>query len=108
MVIGPYDPETGEVISYEVLVGSHGGLGGRQQEPFLLHPVDLSIGDEPLVGAPAVNAVLRRWLAALQAGRPEMSSVARPDERSHPSVGQPGPLPDDAVAASVASDPTAS
>jgi len=106
VVIGPYDPETGEVISYEVLVGSHGGLGGRQQEPFLLHPVDLSIGDEPLVGAPAVNAVLRRWLASLQAGDPTESSVPRRFERPRRSASQPEQLPDEGVAASVASDAT--
>ena len=28
IVIGPYDEATGEVVSYEDLVGSHGGLGG--------------------------------------------------------------------------------
>ncbi len=56
---------SGEVTSYEDLVGSHGGLGGRQVEPFILHPADLPIGDEPLVGAVAVNGVLRRWLETL-------------------------------------------
>ncbi len=70
IVIGPYDPDTGEVVSYEDLVGSHGGLGGWQGEPFLLHPTDLPIGDEPLVGAPAVHAQLRLWLDSLQHGVP--------------------------------------
>ena len=60
----------GEVTSYEDLVGSHGGLGGRQQEPFLLHPVDLPIGDAPLVGAPAVHEVLRAgWRRCRPVGR---------------------------------------
>ena len=68
IVIGPYDPDTGEIVSYEDLVGSHGGLGGWQGEPFLLHPTDLPIGDEPLVGAPAVHAQLRLWLDSLQRG----------------------------------------
>ena len=75
IVIGPYDPATGEVVSYEDLVGSHGGLGGWQGEPFLLHPSDLPVGDEPLVGAPAVHAQLRVWLDALKNG------VAHPDDR---------------------------
>jgi uncharacterized membrane protein YvlD (DUF360 family) len=104
IVIGPYDPDSGEVISYEVLVGSHGGLGGRQQEPFLLHPVDLSIGDQPLVGAPSVNAVLRRWLASLQGERPPVTTMRRATPRPDPSTGQPEGTPDDAVAASVAID----
>jgi uncharacterized membrane protein YvlD (DUF360 family) len=70
IVIGPYDPGTGEVVSYEDLVGSHGGLGGWQGEPFLLHPTELPIGPEPLVGAPAVYARLRLWLDSLQRGVP--------------------------------------
>jgi hypothetical protein len=70
IVIGPYDQTTGEVVSYEDLVGSHGGLGGWQGEPFVLHPSDLPIGDEPLVGAPAVHARLRLWLDSLQNGVP--------------------------------------
>lgn len=70
IVIGPFDAETGEVVSYEDLVGSHGGLGGRQGEPFLLHPVDLPVDDSPLVGAVAVHATLRRWLGSLRTGQP--------------------------------------
>ncbi|HEV8403616.1 MAG TPA: phage holin family protein [Candidatus Limnocylindrales bacterium] len=75
IVIGPYDQATGEVVSYEDLVGSHGGLGGWQGEPFLLHPTDLPIGDEPLIGAPAVHAQLRVWLRSLE------TTSARDDER---------------------------
>jgi len=78
VVIGPYDGETGEVVSYEDLVGSHGGLGGRQQEPFLLHPVDLAI-DDALVGAPAVHAELRRWLSTWRAARKPMRRRRRRD-----------------------------
>ena len=68
-VIGPFDAATGEVVSYEDLVGSHGGLGGWQGQPFLLHPVDLPVTDAPLVGAPAVHAELRRWLESLRTGK---------------------------------------
>ena len=32
------DAVTGEVTGFEELVGSHGGLGGRQTEPFILCP----------------------------------------------------------------------
>jgi hypothetical protein len=38
VVLGRFDPETGEVAAFEDLVGSHGGLGGGQTEAFLLHP----------------------------------------------------------------------
>jgi uncharacterized membrane protein YvlD (DUF360 family) len=96
VVIGPYDPTTGDVVSYEDLVGSHGGLGGRQQEPFLLHPVDLPLADAPLVGAPAVHAQLRSWLEALKAGQPGTATtpatepdVAQPADEPRPVVDEP-------------------
>jgi uncharacterized membrane protein YvlD (DUF360 family) len=38
VVLGRYDPRLGEVVAFEELVGSHGGLGGWQTEAFLLHP----------------------------------------------------------------------
>ncbi len=64
-VIGPYDADTGQVVSYEDLVGSHGGLGGWQGEPFLLHPTELAIEGQ-LVGPVAVHHTLRRWLRSLR------------------------------------------
>jgi uncharacterized membrane protein YvlD (DUF360 family) len=77
IVIGPYDPETGQVVSYEDLVGSHGGLGGWQGEPFLLHPTELAING-PLVGAVAVHDTLRRWLDSLQSVPSDHRSDATP------------------------------
>lgn len=62
-----YEPATEEVAAFEELVGSHGGLGGPQTRPFLLVPAGWAAGDGPIVGAPAVNAQLRRWIAALGA-----------------------------------------
>jgi len=110
VVIGPYDQESGEVVSYEDLVGSHGGLGGRQQEPFLLHPVDLSIGDAPLVGAPAVHDVLRRWLGVLASGQPLTASApaSEPEHATTPGDSTPPSSADPAepVAAAVATPAT--
>ena len=34
---------------------------GRRREPFVLHPVELDAGSEPIVGAMALNHVLERW-----------------------------------------------
>jgi len=65
VVLSTVDAETAEVVSFEDLVGCHGGLGGAQSEPFVLYPVDWPPPKEPLVGAPQVNAQLRRWLADL-------------------------------------------
>ena len=36
-----YDPENNEGCAFEELIGFHGGMGGTQTQPFLLHPVKL-------------------------------------------------------------------
>ncbi|MFL5733278.1 MAG: phage holin family protein [Chloroflexia bacterium] len=62
-----YIPETGEVAAFEELVGSHGGLGGPQNRPFLLYPTHLQPEGLPeLVGTTSINRVLRGWLDELQ------------------------------------------
>ncbi len=53
------------MAAFEELVGSHGGLGGTQSHPFLLHPVSLAVPEQELVGAEAVHRELRRWLVQL-------------------------------------------
>jgi uncharacterized membrane protein YvlD (DUF360 family) len=65
MVNSSFWDETGEVAAFEELVGSHGGMGGTQSHPFVLHPADLPWPDEPVVGAEHVHRILRGWLAAL-------------------------------------------
>jgi uncharacterized membrane protein YvlD (DUF360 family) len=65
MVNSTYWEETGEVAAFEELVGSHGGMGGTQSHPFVLHPADLPWPDEPVVGAEHVHRIMRGWLAAL-------------------------------------------
>ncbi len=61
LVISLLDPEFDEVAAFEELIGSHGGLGGMQTQPILLHPSDWAL-DEEIVGAPAVYRQLRRWI----------------------------------------------
>ncbi len=61
VAISMLDPETDEVAAFEELIGSHGGLGGFQTRPFIMHPADWTI-DEPIVGAEAVYRQIRRWL----------------------------------------------
>jgi uncharacterized membrane protein YvlD (DUF360 family) len=53
LVISSYDPERNEVAAFEELVGSHGGIGGEQSFPFILHPAEWDLGDD-LVGAEKV------------------------------------------------------
>ena len=57
-----------EVAAFEELVGSHGGMGGPQSHPMVLHPADLPWPEEEVVGAEAVHRIFRSWLAAPRAG----------------------------------------
>lgn len=84
--------EVGMVHAFEGLVGSHGGLGGAQNEAVLLHPAHLGLPDDELedvdgrpmlVGAEAVHRRLVAWLVDLG-----VRSVApAPDARRR--VGEP-------------------
>jgi len=58
-------PETGEVAAFEELIGSHGGLGGLQVEPFLMLPACFELPDKPLVGAASVYDLVKPWVASL-------------------------------------------
>ena len=68
MLNSTYWDDTDEVAAFEELVGSHGGMGGTQSYPFLLHPAELELPDEEIVGPEAVHRHLRRWLVALGHG----------------------------------------
>jgi hypothetical protein len=65
LLISQYDPELGEVAAFEELIGSHGGLGGPQTEPFILHPVEWDLDEAVPLGAPAIYRNLRRWLGSI-------------------------------------------
>ena len=69
ILLGAVDRVTGEVTGFEELIGSHGGLGGRQTEPFILCPKSLELADDPPVGAPALYRQLTAWQAQLQGER---------------------------------------
>ena len=66
-----YDPVLDEVAAFEELVGCHGGLGGWQTRPLLVHPAawpvddDLLAEDGRLHGADQVHRQLVRWLERL-------------------------------------------
>lgn len=61
MVGSFYDPELDEGCAFEELISFHGGLGGAQTRPFILHPARLQLPPEPLLGAAAVHGLLARW-----------------------------------------------
>ncbi len=81
LLLSQYDPELGEVAAFEELIGSHGGLGGPQTEPFILHPVEWQLDEEVPLGAPAIYRNIRRWLssAGIELGKqPAAGAANRP------------------------------
>lgn len=85
--------EVGMVHAFEGLVGSHGGLGGAQNEAVLLHPAHLELPDDELedvdgtpmlVGAEAVHRRLVAWLVDLG-----VRSVAPAADGAGRRVGEP-------------------
>jgi uncharacterized membrane protein YvlD (DUF360 family) len=65
MVNSTYWHELEEVAAFEELIGSHGGMGGPQQYPFLLVPDAFARPDHLLLGPGTVHDWMRRWLAGL-------------------------------------------
>jgi uncharacterized membrane protein YvlD (DUF360 family) len=61
-----YDPMLDEGCAFEELISFHGGLGGPQTRPFILHPARLAAPEGPLLGAAAVHDLLAAWRADLQ------------------------------------------
>ena len=59
-----YDPETNEGCAFEELIGFHGGMGGMQTQPFILHPAELPTNGE-MVGAADVYKLCKGWLNQL-------------------------------------------
>lgn len=62
------DPVTGEVEAFEELVGSHGGVGGAQTMPFILHSAELTLQDTFPIGAGALHEELMRWINDSRSG----------------------------------------
>ena len=61
------DVSTGEVAAFEELVGCHGGLGGWQDRPVLIHPRDWPVTRD-LDSADAVHVQLKEWLELIRPG----------------------------------------
>ncbi|UGS37804.1 phage holin family protein [Capillimicrobium parvum] len=68
MVGSFYDPDLDEGCAFEELISFHGGLGGPQTRPFILHPPALGGPEEPIVGAVAVHELLSGWVRDQQSG----------------------------------------
>ena len=70
MVGSFYDPVLDEGCAFEELICFHGGIGGLQTRPFILHPAGLEAPPEPIIGAASVHGVLAGWRRQLQ-GAPD-------------------------------------
>ena len=77
MVGSFYDPELDEGCAFEELISFHGGLGGLQTRPFILHPPGLPLREGPIIGAAAVHEVLSEWRRMLH-GKAETKPPATP------------------------------
>jgi uncharacterized membrane protein YvlD (DUF360 family) len=71
MVGSFYDPDLDEGCAFEELISFHGGLGGPQTRAFILHPVELSVPEGPILGAAAVHEILLGWRQHLAKGDQE-------------------------------------
>ncbi|GIJ55616.1 phage holin family protein [Virgisporangium aurantiacum] len=81
------DPATDEVYAFEELIGSHGGLGGWQNRPFLVRPAGWPVEGD-LVGADAVHRQLLVWM-----GRRTPAPATTPTGPVPVPVPVPGPGP---------------
>ena len=68
MVGSFYDPELDEGCAFEELISFHGGIGGLQTRPFILHPRQLEVPPGPILGAATVHGILAGWRSSLLAG----------------------------------------
>jgi uncharacterized membrane protein YvlD (DUF360 family) len=76
MVGSFYDPALEEGCAFEELISFHGGIGGPQTRPFLLHPGSLPLPDGPIVGAAAVHDLLMDWREHLDAPAAEVVELS--------------------------------
>jgi len=67
LINSTYWAETDEVAAFEELVGSHGGLGGTQSFPFVLHPTDLAWPEQGVIGAENIYHLFKDWIEQLRA-----------------------------------------
>ena len=78
MVGSFYDPALDEGCAFEELISFHGGIGGPQTRPFVLHPSTFASPHDPVVGAAAVHGLLAAWRAALNEDGTSAASVRAP------------------------------
>ena len=91
MVGSFYDPERDEGCAFEELISFHGGLGGAQTRPFILHRDRLPVPEQPILGAAAVHGLLSSWRRTLQGERPASPRGSARALRRSTAPARPGP-----------------
>jgi uncharacterized membrane protein YvlD (DUF360 family) len=86
MVGSFYDPTLEEGCAFEELICFHGGLGGPQTRPFVLHPATLRASHGPIVGAAAVHDLLADWRQHLQGGAADSAPRAPSTAQAPPAA----------------------
>jgi uncharacterized membrane protein YvlD (DUF360 family) len=81
MVGSFYDPVLEEGCAFEELICFHGGLGGPQTQPFILHPTELPMPEDPIVGAEQVHRLLVGWRQQLH-GATTANDVSAPQRET--------------------------
>ena len=65
LVNSVYDTDSDEVAAFEELIGSHGGLGGTQCHPFVMHPAEWDLAQTDIVGAEQLHELLKAKIVAV-------------------------------------------
>ena len=85
MVGSFYDPALDEGCAFEELISFHGGIGGFQTRPFILHPAHLSCRPGPSSARPACTASSPAGGGSSRAARaPSPESLAGSDDDPAP------------------------
>jgi len=63
LLVSMYDSEKDEVAAFEELIGSHGGVGSSQSNPFILYPSEWNIEDVEIIGAENVYRLFKGEIA---------------------------------------------
>ena len=86
MVGSFYDPDLDEGCAFEELISFHGGIGGLQTRPFILHPTHLEVPPGPILGAASVHGILTGWRQSLQGSGKAEADVGGSDGRPEAAV----------------------
>jgi hypothetical protein len=90
MVGSFYDPVLDEGCAFEELISFHGGMGGLQTRPFILHPNQLEVPEGPILGAASVHGILAGWRQQLQGTSSATVEATAETSAAEQPVGSPG------------------